>query len=80
MCLYPLKKIEKTLMALEYNLGYAAVETLVYDLENYGVALAAGKAASYTLNQVENAIKKVLADEAATLVVEQLTKISQKEE
>ncbi len=65
-------------MALEYNLGYAAIETRVYDLENYEVALVAGKAASYTLDQIENAIKKMVGDETA-LVIEQLKNL-QKEE
>ncbi len=40
----------------------------------------AGKAASYTLDQVEDAIKKVLGDEAWALVMEHLTKILEKEE
>jgi hypothetical protein len=67
-------------MALEETLIYAAAETLIYDLENYGIALVAGKAASYTLDQIEDAMKKVLGDEAALLVMERLTKILEQEE
>jgi hypothetical protein len=62
------------------TLGYASAEALIYDLENYGIALAAGKAASYTLDQMEDAIKKVFGDEAGSLVMERLMKILEQEE
>ena len=71
----PSSKLKKAVMALEYPLGYAAAEALIYDLENYGIALVAGKAASYTLKQVDEAIKKVLGDEAGALLMTQLVKI-----
>jgi hypothetical protein len=71
----PSKKLKKAIMALEYPLGYAAAETLIYDLENYGIALVAGKAASYTLQQVEDAFKKILGEEAGALLMEQLVKM-----
>ena len=71
----PSNKLKKAVMALEYPLGYAAAEALIYDLENYGIALVAGKAASYTLQQVEEAIKKVLGAEAGALLMTQLVKI-----
>jgi hypothetical protein len=61
-------------------LGYAAAETLAYDLENYGIALVAGRAASYTLEQVEDAIKKMLGEEARSLIMEQLIKILEQQE
>jgi hypothetical protein len=76
----PSKKLKKAVMALEGTLGYTPAETLVYDLENYGIALVAGKAASYTLDQIENAMKNVLGDEAASLVMEPLMKILEREE
>lgn len=75
----PSKKLKKAIMALEYPLGYAAAEALIYDLENYGIALVAGKAASYTLQQVEDAINKVLGDEAGRLITGELVKILEKE-
>ena len=71
----PSNKLKKAVMALEYPIGYAAAEALIYDLENYGIALVAGKAASYTLKQVEDALKKVLGDEAGALLMTQLVKI-----
>jgi hypothetical protein len=75
----PSNKLKKAVMALGATLGYAAAETLIYDLENYGIALVAGKAASYTLDQVEDAIKKILGDEAGSLVMEHLIKILEEE-
>ena len=72
-------KLKKAVIALGGMLGYAAAEALVYDLENYGIALVAGKAASYTLEQVEDAIKKILGEEAGSLVMEQLIKILDQE-
>jgi hypothetical protein len=71
----PSHKLKKGILALEYPLGYGAAEALIYDLENYGIALVAGKAASYTLQQVGDALKKVLGEEAAALVIDQLVKI-----
>ena len=70
----PSRKLKKAIMALEYPLGYAAAEALIYDLENYGIALVAGKAASYTLLQVEDAFKKILGNEAGALLMEQLVR------
>lgn len=67
-------------MGLERTLGYAATETLVYDLENYGIALVAGRAASYTLDQVQDAISKVLGGEAGSLIMDELVKILEQEE
>ena len=75
----PSNKLKKAVMALEGTLGYAAAEALVYDLENYGVALVAGRAASYTLEQVEDAIKKILGEEDGLLIMEQLIKILEEE-
>jgi hypothetical protein len=74
------KKLKKAVMALEGALGYAAAETLIYDLENYGIVLVAGKVASYTLDQLEDAMKKVLGDEAGSLVMAHLIKILEQEE
>jgi hypothetical protein len=68
----PSKKLKKAVMALE--------GTRVYDLENYGIALVAGRAASYTLDQIEDAMKKVPGDEAGSLVMEHLTKMLEREE
>ncbi len=62
-------------MSLEYPLGSATAEALIYYLENFGTALVAGKASSYTLEQVDEAIKKVLGDEAGALLMTQLVKI-----
>jgi hypothetical protein len=73
----PSNKLKKAVMALEGTLGYAA-EALI-DLENYGIALVAGRAASYTLEQVEDAIKKILGEEDGLLIMEQLIKILEEE-
>lgn len=66
-------------MALGYSLGYAAAEALIYDLENYGIALVAGRAATYTLQQVEDALKKILGNEAGEIVMAQLVKMLEEE-
>ena len=74
----PSNKLKKAVMALEYPLGYAAAEALIYDLENYGIALVAGRAASYTMQQIEDALKKVLGEEAGALLMTQLVKMLEK--
>jgi len=56
------------------TLCYAATEALVYDLENYVVALVAGKVASYTLDQVEDPINKVVGSKAGSLIIDELIK------
>ncbi|HEU4605879.1 MAG TPA: hypothetical protein VFS46_06540 [Nitrososphaera sp.] len=71
--------MKKAVMALEYPLGYAAAEALIYDLENYGIALVAGRAATYTLQQVEDALKKILGNEAGEIVMAQLVKMLEEE-
>jgi hypothetical protein len=70
----PSNKLKKGIMSLERILGYAAAEALVYDLENYGIALAGGNN-SYTLQQVEDALKKVLGNEGGPLIMDQLMKM-----
>jgi hypothetical protein len=70
----PGNKLRKGIMSLERILGYAAVEARVYDLENYGITLEAGQA-TYTLQQVEDALKKVLGNEGGPLIMDQLMKI-----
>lgn len=66
-------------MTLAYAIGYPAAEALIYDLEDYGIALVAGRAASYTLQQVEDALKKILGDEASLMIMNQLSKILEEE-
>lgn len=56
------------------SLCYAATEAPVYDLENYVVALVAGKEASYTLDQVEDPINKVVGSGAGSLIMDDLIK------
>lgn len=73
------KKLKKAIMALEYPIGYSAAEALIYDLENYGIALVAGRAASYSLQQVEDALRKLLGEEAGLMIVNQLMKSLEEE-
>lgn len=73
------KKLKKAFMALEYPIGYSAAEALIYDLENYGIALVAGRAASYSLQQVEDALRKLLGDEAGLMIMNQVMKSLEEE-
>ncbi|GEM_PF-2014494 len=73
----PSAKIKKALLQMEYILGQAGIEALIYDLENYGVILL-GKT-SYTLEQLEEAFTKAVGDEAAVLLMERLQKNMQNE-
>ena len=68
----PSHTIKKALAEMEYILGPAGTEALIYDLENYGIVLL-GRT-SYSLNQLESAFRKAVGEEAAALLIERLGK------
>jgi hypothetical protein len=67
------KQIKHALQELEKLLGRATVEAMIYDLEMYGLPLVNDRQ-TYTLNEIENALRKIFGDEATLLLFERLKK------
>ena len=60
------RDIKLALRVLEANLGIAGVETLVYDLENYGLPLVNDRQL-YSLAEIQTAFDRVLGHHANPL-------------
>ena len=65
--------LKKAFHGLEPSLGKTTVEELFSDLENYGITLSHSRM-SYPLSEVEDALRKMLGEDAASLLVERLKK------
>ncbi|HEX7033916.1 MAG TPA: hypothetical protein VF172_13040 [Nitrososphaera sp.] len=72
--------MKKALVKLEYSIGFSAVQALMYDLGNHGIALEADSRAAYSLQQVEDALKRIVGEEASLMIIGQISKILEEEE
>lgn len=67
----PAKELRRAFLKLEV-IGRTNVETLIYDLEFYGIVLLGH--VSYSLNQVKDAIARSLGEDGAVLITDRLRK------
>jgi hypothetical protein len=67
------KELARCFEELKKSLGRPVIETIVYELEiMYGIMLE-GRL-SYRLSEIEDALKKLLGDSAAELMIESIVK------
>ncbi len=70
------KELQRAMNHLRKSLGPAIVDLLVMDLEKHGINFAAG---SYSVKQLEDALKKTFGQEGGQLLINKIRKALDKQ-